>query len=142
MSDPYLTGVIPSNIYSLRKNISGVMVAVMDLHLENRNLNLILQPTRVLKKYDIVELIGTLEYSVLGEKVDSITYLGFLEVMEGGVIKRDDEVLMGNLFLGKILGYDETHMPNHLNVIIKMEFKKTGADLGFEINHRVIFLSK
>jgi hypothetical protein len=132
--DPYQAGLIPKDLYHSRRAISGEIVAVMAKHLEGRNLFLIPQPTRALRTYELVELIATEEKPNEENRINSISYLGFFEVKQGGVVKNLDHIKINGKKIGSLLGYDETHMPNHLNMIIKMDKKHTGLELGIKVN--------
>ncbi|MET3697768.1 hypothetical protein SAMN05877753_104357 [Bacillus oleivorans] len=140
--DPYKAGMIPSNIYQERRMVSGKLVAVMDCYLENRGLQLIPQPTRAFKKWDIIELIATEETSSQNSTINSIAYLGFFEVTSGGIIQKSDKLKVNEKIIGSVLGYDETHMPNHINMIINLKEQRTGLELGFKVMDEVSFLTR
>jgi len=48
-------------------------------------------------------------------------------------------VIINGKEIGKITGYDDTHLPNHQNVIVKVAEKKSGEDLNLKINDEVFF---
>lgn len=48
-----------------------------------------------------------------GEVVNNVANLGFFEVNEGGVIIIGDNVYIEEKLIGKVIGFDDTHMPNH-----------------------------
>jgi hypothetical protein len=141
MTDPYNTGTIPPYIYYDKKQIKGEIIAVMDALLENRALKIIPQPTRVLQKYEIIELITTENNSDSNEIINSIAYLGFIEIQEGGVLRSKDTLSISGHIIGEVLGFDETHMPNHLNVIIKVKQRKSGKDLHLIVGKKLLFTS-
>jgi hypothetical protein len=74
-----------------------------------------------------------------GGSVDSISYIAFVEILNGGVLLVDDSVICKGKEIGKIAGYDDTHLPNHQNVIIKVSEKKSGEELGLSINDEINF---
>jgi len=111
----------------------------MDAEVERRGLKLIPSYTRVLLVNEIHELIITDEKEAgPGKEVNSIGYLGFIEVKKGGVIAVGDRVSLEGKIIGKIAGFDETHMPNHQNIIIKSERKVTGAGLNAQLGNRIV----
>jgi len=44
--------------------------------------------------------------------------------------------------VGEIIGYDETHEPNHLNVIIGVKQRRTGPQLKISIGSKIKFVRK
>lgn len=142
MADPYVKGIIPKGIYYKRTEVYGKIVVVMDAYLKDRGLHLIKQPTRVFKKHDVVELIVTEEKSDLGHDVHSIAYIGFVEIKNGGVVKRGDQLTIDGIVIGNVLGFDETHMPNHMNLVITVERKQSGKELEIVLGDEVIFSEK
>jgi len=115
-----------------------VFVAVLNHKLTNRQLNLVKTPTRAIKRGEIHELIGTHEDASPGSSVNNVWYIGFFEVTKGGIIVYGDEVYINEKKIGLVLGFDETHMPNHMNIVIKLEEPKTGAELGIRVGDRVV----
>jgi len=53
-----------------------------------------------------------------------------------------DEVVWKDRVVGIIAGYDDTHMPNHQNVIVAMEKRISGKDLGWRLEDRVLIRRK
>jgi hypothetical protein len=39
--------------------------------------------------------------------------------------------------VGTIAGYDDTHMPNHQNVIVSVTKRVSGKDLGWQVGTQV-----
>lgn len=119
MSDPYARNMFGDfNPYYAKRLVAGPLVVVLDGAFDGRGLELIKPSSRALRSGEIHELIITDEEVKPGEKVDRIAYLGFFEVRQGGVIVTGDPVKVGGHVVGRIAGYDETHMPNHLNIVI------------------------
>ncbi|MCD6144190.1 hypothetical protein [Thermococcus sp.] len=142
MVDPYEKSKILlkdiARIFHEKNNVEGRISVVLNHSLTNRGLKLINTPSRALKKYEIHELIGTGEEASPGSEVKNVWYLGFFEVEKGGVITCGDSVWVNNRKIGEVIGYDETHMPNHLNIVIKLKELKTGAEFGIKLNDRVV----
>jgi hypothetical protein len=74
-----------------------------------------------------------------GREVNRVGYLGFVEILDGGVIIKGDEVLLDDELIGHIAGFDETHMPNHQNIVIAGDSRATGAERGIRLESRVTF---
>ena len=72
-----------------------------------------------MRQGEIFELICTAEPSAKpGGRVDEATYLGFCEVRQAGVIRVGDVVELAGQALGRVAGFDETHAPNHQNIVV------------------------
>jgi hypothetical protein len=54
-----------------------------------------------------------------GGSADRVSAIAFFEVTQGGLIVTGDEVSISGKPLGKLVGYDMNHMPNHMNVLVK-----------------------
>jgi len=76
-------------------------------------------PSRAILKDEVHELIITAEESAAPTKtVNKIAYLGYFTVRESGVLWVGDRISINDKFIGYLAGYDLTHFPNHMNVII------------------------
>jgi len=138
--DPYQAGMFKTNPYVVKRSMKGELVVVLDGYIENRGLQLISPISRCILKNEIHELIFTDENDAgPGMRVDKISYLGFFEVEQGSVMVVGDEVYLNNGLIGHIVGFDETHLPNHLNIIIKRQDRVTGVELGCNIGDELQF---
>lgn len=137
-SDPYSRNLIRPDFFHAKRPIAGSVVVVLDGYLENRGLALIQPISRAYPRYTIIELIATDEPNASpGASVQAIAYLGFVELLNGGVIVVGDEVVWKKKAVGTIAGYDDTHMPNHQNVIVAVMKRISGKDLKWRVNDRV-----
>jgi hypothetical protein len=136
--DPYKDKLIAGSLCSKKTLVRGRVVAVMDAKLSRRGLQLIISPTRVLLSGQIHELIVTDEEDAgPGKVVNRIAYVGFFELEKGGVVTKGDKVILQGKSIGEIVGFDETHAPNHLNIVIKSSKRKNGEELGVELGDRL-----
>ena len=121
----YKTGSIPSASLLRKNDVASRLVAIYEVILEDRGYVLITPRTRAVLTNEIHELIITDEMEASPDKiVNHVAVLGFMEVKKGGIIAVGDTVSVKNETLGEIAGFDLTHMPNHLNIIVKApEFK-------------------
>ncbi|MCR4443075.1 MAG: hypothetical protein QHH10_12405 [Peptococcaceae bacterium] len=143
MMDPYKSGVFEKSPYAEKRLCSGNLVAILDGRMEKRELQLLKQISRVVRAGEIHELILTDEDEAApGMEVNRISYLGFFEVVKGTVIVTGDRLIIGNKNLGTIAGFDETHMPNHLNIIVKAKERLTGVELGLALEDEVLISIK
>jgi len=116
--DPYKVKMFKRDPYVLKAPLMGKLVAVLDGKFSSRGLQLISQPSRVICKNEVHELIIAVKDARPGDRVDSIAYLGFVEFQNGGVMVSGDTIMIDNEVIGTVCGFDETHMPNHLNIVI------------------------
>jgi hypothetical protein len=140
MGDPYKSKLTSRDFFHGKVEMKGNVVVVLKGSLKNRGLNLIAPISRVFKKYDVIELIATDEVDAIpGGNVDSISYIAFVEMENSGVILVDDPVFCNGRQIGKIAGYDDTHLPNHQNVIVKVIEKKSGEELKIKVGDEIVF---
>jgi hypothetical protein len=123
-----------------RAGLEGTFVGVMRLKLEARGLQLIPQGSRCIRRFDVHELIVTEEKTGPSGRADKVAYLGFVEFAKGGVMLTGDEVRIGGALVGTIAGYDETHMPNHLNIVLTGASGASGVERGIALGQRVEFV--
>jgi hypothetical protein len=122
MTDPYARNMFGQfNPYFAKRPVVGRLVVVLDGTFDERGLQLIKPTSRALQSGEIHELIISDEPVIPGVTVNRIAYVGFMEVTRGGVIVAGDPVRIGEKLIGSIGGYDETHMPNHLNITLTGE---------------------
>lgn len=137
--DPYKEKLIAGSLCSKKTPVRARVVAVMDGKLPRRGLRLIISATRTLLQGQIHELIVTDEEDAApGKTVNRIAYVGFFELEKGGVVASGDRVVLQGETVGEIVGFDETHTPNHLNVVIKSSKRKSGKEMGVELGDRLI----
>lgn len=138
MGDPYKDKMFKSNPYAKKKPLKGNLVVVLEGKYENRGLNLIQQPSRCLAANQVHEMILTDEDKKPGEVVNKIAYIGFFAVKESAVIVAGDEVKINGKIIGKIAGFDETHMPNHYNIVIYGKDRISGNERNLNLDDEVI----
>lgn len=137
-NDPYITGSWASAGKFKKRVLTGQMVDVGEGLADNRGLILIPQRQRVLQQNEIHELLTTDEVDAgPGKTVNRISLIGFLEITQGGVIGVGDRVFIHDREIGRVAGFDETHFPNHYNLVLSAPHRPTGIGLGIEIDDRV-----
>lgn len=141
--DPYKSGMFQKNPYAKKRPCKGNLVVVLDGKMEGRKLQLMTPISRALLAGDIHELIVTDEQDAgPGKEVNSIAYWGFFEVSQGTVVVAGDIIRVGDKVLGTIAGFDETHMPNHLNIVLKATERKTGVEAGLALDDEVSIIKE
>lgn len=141
--DPYTSGLITENPYSSKRIIKSAVVAVLQLKMEGRGLNLIEPKSRALKKNEIHELMVTDEKEAKpGAVVNQVSYIAFIEICKGGVMVTGDEVYWNYYLLGIVAGFDDTHMPNHQNIVLYSPKRITGKELNMNVEDPIIIQTK
>jgi hypothetical protein len=138
--DPYVSGVLKKSPYVNKKVVKGNIVVILSSIIEKRGLNLIIPHSRAVKKNEIHEIMTTSEKNAApGEVVNKVAYVGFFEVNEGGVILTGDDVYIEGKLIGKVIGFDDTHMPNHQNIVLYSLENKTGPELNINLEDKILF---
>ena len=116
---PYDFRRITPGVYGKRRQVEGEVVALIHVSFQDRGLRLIETKSRAVRLNEIHELMITDEDAQPGGGADRVRAIAFFEVSESGLIVVGDKVSVGNKTLGTLAGYDETHMPNHMNMVVK-----------------------
>lgn len=127
--------------YFAKVPLTGRLVVVLDGTYPERGLTLIPQPSRAICRHQIHELIVTDQEAAPGSIVNPIAYLGFVEFAQGGVMVAGDRVEVNGEDIGYICGFDETHMPNHLNIVVR-GVRKSGRERDLKLEQQVNFIKK
>jgi len=134
------TRFVTLSTYAANRPVKGAAVTVLDSTHEARGLKLIPTYSRALKKNSIHELIATDETGKkTGDTADRIAYLAFFEVTRGGCILVGETLFVDGRAVGRILGFDETHEPNHINIIIGVKKRRTGPQLKIKVGSKIKF---
>jgi hypothetical protein len=140
--EPHGAGILDKYPYAAKTDVTGRLVCLLDARSEERGMELILHPSRAMCKNEIHELAVTDDTAAAPSRtVDRVAYLAFFSVEEGGVVLVGDKVEVAGKVIGEVTGFDVTHAPNHLNVLLKVEQRKTGAELGLQLGERIVFRS-
>jgi hypothetical protein len=133
MGDPYAQKMTNRTFFAAKSDLHGRVVTVLRGKLESRALHLIVPISRAFTTGTIVEFISTDETTAgPGATVNQIGYIGFVELTAGGILLAGDTVEIDGKVIGTIAGYDDTHMPNHQNIIITTGGRTTGEDLDLK----------
>ncbi|MCW4050863.1 MAG: hypothetical protein NWE89_14125 [Candidatus Bathyarchaeota archaeon] len=118
---PYDFRRITPSVYGDRRPVEGEIVALLHVSFEDRGLRLIETKSRGVRVNEIHELMITDEDAAPGGGADRVRAIAFFEIEKSGLIVVGDEVTVGENMLGCLAGYDLTHMPNHMNIVVKTE---------------------
>jgi hypothetical protein len=121
MSPPYDFNRVTTGVYGDKRPVEGEIVALLHIVFEERGLKLIETKSRTLRIHEIHELMITDECAKPGGRANRVRAIGFFEVSKPGLIVMGDSVWMEDRYLGKLAGFDLTHMPNHMNIVVRSE---------------------
>ncbi|MDX9863717.1 MAG: hypothetical protein RBT34_02815 [Anaerolineaceae bacterium] len=139
--DPYKNNLFKASPYASKTPVVGRLVCVLNAELPERGLELSPFPSRVVLKNEIHELILTDEvHAQPGASVNHIAYLGFFEVLAGGILLKGDQLQINGSTIGHLAGFDFTHLPNHMNLVIQTSQPlQTGKALALQCGDPVTF---
>lgn len=120
----------------LRPQVEGRWVAILNHRRESRAMQVTEWQTRAIRRGDIHELMTTPHPSA-GGRVDLVYYLGFAEFGAGIIAVGDGIWTEGGELLGVIIGFDETHAPNHLNIVLESNSCLPGQQRGLMPSERL-----
>ncbi|MER7763412.1 1-deoxy-D-xylulose-5-phosphate synthase [Streptomyces sp. NPDC097619] len=124
-----------------KKSVNGVVVKVLKHRRDDRGMVLEPYTSRCVREGEIHELVTTDQVTAQpGATIDRVAFLGFVELTNGGVLDRGDEVWAGDQLVGTVLGYDACHFPNHYNVLISAVPPRTGPEIGLEPSTEIRFV--
>jgi hypothetical protein len=123
-----------------RRPLAARLVAVLDHAMSGRGYCLLPLPSRAIRAGDIHEIVATADpRAAPGATVDEVAIVGFAEFTRGGILVVGDHVRLAGRELGRIVGFDEMHLPNHLNILIRADPCETGVALGAVVEDRIEF---
>ena len=140
--EPHGSGILDKYPYAAKSDVVGKLVCILDARSEERGMELIIHPSRALRRGEIHELAITDDPEAGPEHtVDRVAYLAFFSVEEGGIVLVGDKVKVGKQEMGKVAGFDVTHFPNHMNILVRSTERKTGPELGLSLGDSITFSS-
>ena len=121
-----------------KRAVAGVLVKVLVHSRDDRGMRLEEFASRCVRQGEVHELVTT-DHAVDDPRIDRVGFLGFTEISHGGVIDRGDEVHIGGEYVGKVLGFDACHFPNHYNILIHRDAPVTGEQIALTPESPVSF---
>ena len=126
--------------YVSKRPVEGRVVCVLDAWSERRGMQLEPHSSRAVTAGEIHELAMTDDPRARPEsRVDRVAYIGFVEFVRGGVILVGDRVTLGQRELGEVVGFNTTHYPNHMNILLRNPQWQTGRGLGVALEEPAVF---
>ncbi|MEU2925979.1 hypothetical protein ABZ636_13180 [Streptomyces sp. NPDC007251] len=124
-----------------KRVVRGALVKVLTHHRTDRGMRLEDHAARCVRRGEVHELVSTDQWDPRpGARIDRVGFLGFAELVCGGVIDRGDLVSIGDTPVGTVLGFDACHLPNHYNILIHTTRPVSGRDLRLSPEARVTFV--
>ena len=124
--------------YSSKTDIELNMLAVLHGKRSDRKLKLSEYTSQCVLRGEVHEFLVATEWDNNRDAIlNDISYLGFMEFKHSGVLEAGDTLMdkNGNV-VGEIIGFDFTHMPNHINIILCSSSNKTGTERGFSASEK------
>jgi hypothetical protein len=137
--DPYDNGLVSPILRVIKDPIQARTVGILTNKSIERKMPLISSSSRTVRLNDVHELVCTDESRMPGEIVRDICYLAFIAFEESGVLAIGDILEVEGEFFGEIIGFNETHAPNHINIVIRVETHVTGLEADWRPGLRLVF---
>jgi L-arabinose 1- dehydrogenase len=122
-----------------KREVEAVVVKLLHHRQTDRGMTLAHYETRCVRLGEIHELVTTDEPGGAGGRIDRVGFLGFVEVTRPGVLEVGDEVVHRGRSLGRVLGFDECHFPNHYNILVASERTLAAEDAGLQVEDTITF---
>ena len=123
--------------------IEGILVRALVQDGVQGDIKLVHAKTRCFKKSDVHAIIMIDKNKVLPKaKVNRFSSeLGFIEFSSSGVLTHGDTVTIGKQEVGTIAGFDETPLPNYINIILKVPTLSPDS-LEIKVGDKVFFTDR
>ncbi|MQY05031.1 DUF6917 domain-containing protein [Actinomadura macrotermitis] len=112
-----------------RPVLDADLVCVMHHVREDRGLTLARWNTRAVAAGQVHELLVCDADELATGSADHVRYLGFAR-FDAGILAVGDELRVGDETIGVLAGFDDAHLPDHMNVVFTSPVLKTGAERG------------
>ncbi|WP_274558693.1 Gfo/Idh/MocA family protein [Streptomyces spiramyceticus] len=120
--------------------VTARMVKLLFHRRTDRGMTLSPWQSRCVRAGDVHELVTTTNRPATpGDRVDRVGFLGFAEFPVGAVIERGDRVHGPDGLIGVVAGFDESHAPNHYNILVDTDRVVSAEDLDLRTTDRLTF---
>jgi len=138
--DPYASGRVSHGLRIVKNPVPAKAVGILSNFAHERKMGLIYPSNRAVRMNDVHELVCTAQDYRPGEVVDDVGYLAFAVMEESGVIAVGDELQVEGEDFGTVLGFNEVHAPNHINIVIRIDQLTSGMQAGWQPGTRLMFI--
>ncbi|MBM3492292.1 MAG: hypothetical protein FJX68_18000 [Alphaproteobacteria bacterium] len=95
---------------------------------------------RAIRHHEIHELMLTDESGAApGGIFNRIAGLGFVEFTRSGILAQGDVLAVGEAAIGEVVGFNESHMPNHQNILVRGGDLRSGFERGLRVGDAATF---
>lgn len=116
-----------------KRTVAGALVKVLWHRRDDRGMRLEPYASRCVRHGEIHELVTTDHTDTApGTCIDRVAFLGFVEILQAGVVDRGDRLWIDDQPIGTVLGFDACHFPNHYNILIAAHPPQSGLDLALQ----------
>jgi predicted dehydrogenase len=122
-----------------KQTLQAELVKLLRDKRTERGMTLIAEGTRCIRRGEIHELVTTDRDGGPGDRIDRVGFLGFAEFGNAGVVETGDLVQLEGRAIGRVLGFDQCHYPNHYNILIRTSQLLSAADLALHVGDVVRF---
>ncbi|MCK3860980.1 hypothetical protein [Pseudomonas sp. B329] len=110
--------------------ISARLIKLLFHKQMTRGMRLMEFQSRCVRRTEVHELVTTDQRDAQpGDRIDRVGFIGFVEVLEAGVVEAGDAFYIDGRCVGHVLGFDECHFPNHYNILISTQTLLSGDDI-------------
>lgn len=141
--EPHAGGVLDNDFpYTDKRTVEGHLVCVLGARADDRGLELTVHPSRAVLCHEIHEILMVEDPEAAPTRtVRRVAYAGCVEIARGGMILIHDRVVVAGRDIGTVVGFDETHLPNHMNIAVLASGElRNGEELELEIDDSVSFV--
>ena len=125
-----------------KRDVAGVMAKLLHHTDEKRGMTMTPFASRCVRAGELHELVTSDHDGFApGSQVDRVGFLGFVEIRSGGVIDVGDLLTIAGRPVGKVIGFDDCHFPNHYNVLVGVPELRTADLLSLAVEDEVVFRS-
>jgi hypothetical protein len=139
--EPHRGGVLDTKApYFAKRPVTADVVAVLHARAATRHLELTVHPSRAVCVGEVHEVFVTDERGKgPNSRVNRVGYLACIAIRESGMILAKDTCSLADRLVGEVIGFDETHLPNHLNIVIYTSALQTGREIGAQLGDLMSF---
>lgn len=107
---------------------------------DDRGMELCDHATRCLARHEVHEIVTTDQGEAqAGDRIDRVGFVAFAEIESGGVVERGDRLVVAGRDVGRVLGFDDCHAPNHWNVLVAAPELLTADALDLRVGDELRF---
>ena len=130
-SDPYGDGRVTRELRLIKDPLHARACGILTNAAPKRFMGLIPSSSRVVRVHDVHELVCSDENQLPGGAVEDVSYLAFIVFEDSGVVAVGDHMEVEGEFFGRVMGFNETHAPNHFNIVLRVAPPVTGLQAGW-----------